>query len=151
MKTSTKSTLIELATLAWVAGVSAFYMWSYKQDQIDVLKAEHHGELKAKEHELDRAKALSDAKQVSLNYMRKNAEKDQSCNEELTNALQDATKLVKKQREHIEELRARLVEMKKTSVMKITVSAKDLRSAKKARKFIEQCLAEGVSKPGGCA
>ena len=137
MKTSTKSTLIEFATLAWVAGVSAFYMWSYKQDQIEVLKAEHHGELKAKEHELDRAKAMSDAKQVSLNHMRKNADTAEKINNDLVNSL--------------EELRARLVEIKKTSVINITVSAKDLRSAKKTRKFIEQCLDEGVSKTGECA
>lgn len=123
MKTSTKNGLIELASLVWVAGVSAFYMWSYKQDQIEVLKAEQ------------------EAKQVSLDHMRENAEKDQRCTEELTNALQDATKLVKKQREHIEELQASLVETEKTSVINITVSAKDLRSAKKTRKFIEQCLA----------
>lgn len=130
MKTSIKNGIIELATSAWIAGASAFYMWSYKQEQIEVLKAEHHGELKAKEHELDWAKAMSDA------------EKDQSCIiEELTSALLDATERVKKQREHIEELEARLVEMEKTSVINLTVSAKDLRSAKKTRKFIEQCLA----------
>ena len=126
MKKSTKSTLIELATLAWVAGVSAFYMWSYKQEQIEVLKADHHSELKVKEYEFEWAKAMSDAK------------KDQSCTEEMTNALQDATKLMTKQREHIEELQARLDEMTTTMTL---VSTKDLRSAKKTRKFIEQCLA----------
>jgi ABC-type nickel/cobalt efflux system permease component RcnA len=105
MKPSTKNTLVGIASLLLAAGAGAYYIWSYKQDQIDVIKA--------KEHELDRARAMV-----------------------------DATGLVKKQREHIEELQTRIAEMKKTSVINIAVSAKDLRSAKKARKVMEEALAE---------
>ena len=89
MKTQTKDILIDLARLTWVASVAAFFTWSYKQNQIDDIKAEHRRELKAKEDELDRARAMADANKG-----------------------------------------------------KIAIFAKDLRSAKKARKVMKEVLAE---------
>lgn len=98
MKTQTKDILIDLARFTWVVSVAAFFTWSYKQNQIDDLKAEHRRELKAKEHELDRARAMADA------------DKGKEVDTELWTH--------------------------------ITISAKDLRSAKKARKVMEEVLAE---------
>ena len=120
MKPQTKKTLTDFASYAWVAGVAAFYMWAYKQDQVEA--AEQKASTFDKEHEINQ----------DLRRIVKFQKGSLSAKEQEISLLE----------EEVAELKIENARLKNRKTTVINVPLKSAKSGKKIGKYLDQYMAD---------